>query len=73
MRSSVLMPGLLGLAAAMPYDNAAEGEGTKLEKRDWCQLAAQWFGTCSRLPDAYGPVVKPDTVAAFKSYSGFSV
>ena len=79
MRSTMLIPGLLGLTAAMPSESPATREITDLaavEKRVstpyYCQLASLLL--CAAMPTAYGPTINsPDTVAAFEAYAGFGV
>lgn len=81
MRPSILIPGLLSLTAAIPYDSTASPGTSSLEapatlhkrgNRDWiCWLAARW--TCQETGTAYGPGVNPDTVGQFKSYKDFAV
>ena len=82
MRSLNLIPGLLGLTFAIPYDNAPDGASSVTRKRDTlgdvvqkgCKWATSNGYICQKVtPDAYGPKVTPDTLAAFSSYNAFSV
>ena len=82
MRATILIPGLMGLAAAMPFDGQTDMEvsapvdigkrGLLQVKNALCNAISNWV--CLPAATAYGPTVNnPDTVAAFQAYKAFSV